>query len=701
VRQPRGVHGPIAVERDAWGTPTVVVRDDLEAAFATGWLHAHDRLVQIILATVIGQGRLLEVVGERPFARRADRATRQLRLDHGLDEAVAAMPAGLRAFMDAYCAGFDQGAAARGRPWLLRALGLPVPAWTPRLVLLVQRVLSWFGLTSTSQLAKCLLGELVVEGVTDRALLALLGDEARHVQRDLLAGLRWPGEDALTGVGGLGGSNAFAIAGGRTVSGKAIVLAEFHLEVGRLPPPLYPIDIRYPDGTALLGMTAPGTPHILAGRNRHVAWSYTFGHADCFDLTVESCVAGGVAVGDQIEAWTRRIEPVRPRGGKAESWVMYDLPGHRTILGVPSPGGPALALRWRGLEDALADHLVLWRSRTARSVRELVAEHRSTRTLSTAAVFGDSDGNIAWMHNTVVAADRQGPGPRRRGPVDPHLPESARPVRVNPPEGFVSSANEATPGWTAFAEPHYRKQRLDQRLSEPGVWDLARAWQVTNDEHDLCAERLLPVWARVVPEHAGIARLAAWSQSQTDTDEGRERRHQFHVLHVEACRALLLRLLGRARTDALIDGLGLLTSFQESLDDVLALDRAGVIDAVALADVLREAWANTEAAHPGPTVDRAAFRNPVLDVDLASLFGVHSRPVRFPGGPTSLFQSRRVSTLGEELLGGPAFHLLMDLGQTGGRYNVAGGASEQRFGPGYGKGLDDWAAGRWKPIGPS
>ncbi len=47
----------------------------------------------------------------------------------------------------------------------------------------------------------------------------------------------------------------------------------------------------------------------------------------------------------------------------------------------------------------------------------------------------------------------------------------------------------------------------------------------------------------------------------------------------------------------------------------------------------------------------------------------------------------------------PAFHLLFDMSQRGASYNVPGGASESRFGVGYGKGVDEWLTGKWFAIG--
>jgi hypothetical protein len=48
---------------------------------------------------------------------------------------------------------------------------------------------------------------------------------------------------------------------------------------------------------------------------------------------------------------------------------------------------------------------------------------------------------------------------------------------------------------------------------------------------------------------------------------------------------------------------------------------------------------------------------------------------------------------------GPAFHYVTDMGDRGGWYHVPGGASENRFGPGYGKGVDLWSEGKFIALG--
>jgi acyl-homoserine lactone acylase PvdQ len=136
----------------------------------------------------------------------------------------------------------------------------------------------------------------------------------------------------------------------------------------------------------------------------------------------------------------------------------------------------------------------------------------------------------------------------------------------------------------------------------------------------------------------------------------------------------------------------------------ISLGRPDLSDAPRLQSILARAWPEArrrvrEGRWPLPL--RRGFVNTLLGGRLPRALGWDGPPLDLPGGPTSLFQTRTVEVEGETFLGGPAFHLLFDLGEPGGWFNICGGASESRFGPGYGEGVDDWVAGRFAPLGPA
>lgn len=705
-----GRYGEIHFERDGWGKPTIYVETEDQAVWAKGYFHSTDRLMQVHLAAMLAEGRAMELLGDQPFTRLVDRSVRLLNFRGGLTQAIRGMTPELRHCLEVYCEGFQAGMDARGYPAVLRAAGLHPRRWSLYETLLTLRMLAWFGLTSTTQLAKAVIGEMISRGVDAEGLKAALGPGAEGLDIELLKDVPWPSVQALLGNPTQRGSNAFGLSGERTASGSPMVLAEFHLEVGGLPPLLYPLEIRYSDGRFVYGMTAPGVPHIYAGRNADVAWTYTFGHADNVDLTVETVEGERVRVGKGHEPLERRMETVLIRESgvrgllgkrKIEQWTYWDLPAGASLLCEELADGKVPAMRWWGLEDPLTDHVALLNTLKARSVSDLIEAHRGLRVMSAGAIFADVEGEIAWMQTGVVPENRSGWGPRVRGEGDRELPEDKRPLKQNPKDGVLVACNQAHRGWTAFPEPPWRFKRLRERLLERSDWSLETAWSVTYERYDPMAAALMPLWGELLPDTQELRSLVNWSKAQNvvSDEEWIQWSERFHGLHELVSRKVLTKWLGESNTAFIFDSYGLPLAFQAELDEVLALRRPERLDAEDLSLLLREVW-EASAETRGACVGVARFTHPVTQGALSPAFGLSSPPVQWPGSPTSLFQTRVVRFLGQELKGGPMFHLLMDLSDPCARYNVAGGVSERPGGPGYGKGIEAWRAGRWLPMGP-
>src|SRR5450830_1852823 len=60
-----GIAGPIRIETDTLGVPTIRAASPADATFGLGYVHARDRLWQMEFQRRIGSGRLSEILGER------------------------------------------------------------------------------------------------------------------------------------------------------------------------------------------------------------------------------------------------------------------------------------------------------------------------------------------------------------------------------------------------------------------------------------------------------------------------------------------------------------------------------------------------------------------------------------------------------------------------------------------------------------
>lgn len=714
-----GPSGPLRYQRDQWGYPQVWVKDIDEGAYARGYLHATDRLVQIYLALMAGQGRMMELLGDVPVARMLDRAIRALDFTSDLDLQAEKLDPQTRSLLEAYCAGFNAGQEGRTFPIVLRALGVSPVIYRPAHVVLMYRFVSYFGLTSMHHLLEGVIAEIVSEGISEEGLSLLLGDTAKGTDLDALSQMSFPESYAfLKPPPQAGGSNAFAVDAKHSATGGALLMGEFHMEVGRFPPILYAVHTHYADQSYYSGLGIPGLAWLSAGRTPDIGWTYTFGHADNIDIMVETCKEGSYLAGDEWHALQRRVEVFFIKDKEPEQWVFYEN-DYGTVLGDALKEGTYPCVRWSGLRTHSATDInAVRKAIEAKEASVFLALHRDIRVLSLATVVADKAGNIGYTSTGQV--DQRPKGWQGTTPRPAHdlssrtpapLPESSRPYQYNPPSGYIVSANEATPGadgaqWVCLPEPPYRFERITELLNQHQAPDLNALVDISYDEVDICARKLLAVWQPLLPQGAEARSLVQWSQFQTNpsTPEGRQQMALFYALHYELMAHLLRPHLGQERTDRLLHELGLGIYFQHFIDPVLALEKPEVLDEAGLRALLQTTWplaleraSSKEWALP----PRAPFKNVLTQGQLPTWTGFSSPPIDLPGSPVAPFQSRVVKLQGETMVAGPVFHICFDMSKPGSWYNIAGGASESRFGPGYGKGLDAWREGTFAPLGPA
>ena len=109
-----GLAAPVEVVRDRNGIPHVLARNEEDALFALGHVHAQDRLWQMEMNRRIGAGRLAEVLG--PPALGTDRLLRVLGLHHRAKATLAHLEPGARRRIAAYVNGVNSWLETREGP---------------------------------------------------------------------------------------------------------------------------------------------------------------------------------------------------------------------------------------------------------------------------------------------------------------------------------------------------------------------------------------------------------------------------------------------------------------------------------------------------------------------------------------------------------------------------------------------------------
>lgn len=562
-----GLSAPVEVTLDGHGIPRIAARTEEDAWAALGFLHARDRLFQMELMRRGASGRLAEVSGSA--ALRLDRYMRMLGLVPRAEADLAALPAGVRAALDAYARGVNAWIARRGRfaaaEFVL--LGAPEP-WRPVDSLLWGKVMGlWLSGNWRTELDRARLAALLpperledlwpldtTAGRPDapglRAAAAPAAAEPRALAAPALPGLdrlaaalpRFPEDAPLPSMA----SNSWAVAGARSASGAPLLATDPHLGYGA-PILWYLAHIELPGGRVLAGATAPGVPGIVIGRNERLAWGFTTTHSDTQDVFVEHLAGPDTyQTPDGPEPFAVREEVIRVRWGAPVTLRVRETRHGPVISDLDRPGGlpdgTVLAVAMASLQPgdtAAAGLLALNRAGSVAEAREAA---RLITSPSQNLVLADAAGNIALLLTGRTPIRRSGDGsvpvPGWDGSADwtGFLPFEALPHVERPASGVIANANNRVvpPDHAAFLgrdwHGDWRFRRIGELLAASPRADAAGFAAMQADRRSLFAADVLPAFraAPRPPGAAGAAQdlLAAW---QGEMDGARPQPLIFHA----------------------------------------------------------------------------------------------------------------------------------------------------------------------------
>ena len=528
-----GLTGQVRVKRDRHGVPHIYAGSNADLFRGLGYVHAQDRLWQMELNRRTGHGQLAEIFG--PVALSSDRFIRTLGFGRIVRREVELLDPETRMIAEAYVSGINSFIEAN-------ASRLPLEfnllRFSPRLWELAD-VLVWAKLMAlnlcgnfTSELLNAQL--LAAVGPERFAQLAVSYPESGPIT--VPAGISYPpniGAGALRAAseaapflsaglapGSTQGSNAWVVGPSRSASGLPLLANDPHLGL-TLPLVWYEVHLEGGD-FAVAGATFPGLPAVVIGHNARIAWGVTNSMTDVQDLYIErlhptdplryewqgewrelSLVKEEIMVKDQA---VPHIEEVR---------ISHHGPIIDTIgaaEGSPLRGAgstAALALRWTALDPApetLRAGLALDRARNWDEFRAALADWRAP---AQNFVYADVDGHFGYAlsgaHPIRASGDGRLPVPGWDGSHEweGFIPDAALPAALDPPDGFVATANNRIvgAGYRYAAQLHgeylnpYRVARIRELIVGSAGHSIASFGRIQSDVRSLPGLKLARLMA--------------------------------------------------------------------------------------------------------------------------------------------------------------------------------------------------------------
>ena len=230
------------------------------------------------------------------FAKTAKEATEQLSDKH-------------RQWLQSYTDGVNQYMESNSLPFEFGLVGFSPPKWTIADSMISALVMVTIGLSDTQLGAQKMIIEAILsDKVSISNLQAIFAPHLDHLDSakvellkrvevrptTLPADIKFGGLIPTTGQAG---SNAWVVSGKKSASGRPIQSNDPHLELARLPSIWHQIMLTFPSPESgkkqsIFGIAMPGLPIITMGRNRDLAFGFTYGFADQFDYFIDQ-VKGG------------------------------------------------------------------------------------------------------------------------------------------------------------------------------------------------------------------------------------------------------------------------------------------------------------------------------------------------------------------------------------------------------------------------
>ncbi|MGE0264163.1 MAG: penicillin acylase family protein [Candidatus Obscuribacterales bacterium] len=419
----------VEVIKDDRGVPFIKAGSEADLYRAQGYWTASGRLFQMDMLRRIARGELSEVFGSPCLPQ--DKLMRQIGFARVADEEYKLLSPAVKKSLEAYCAGvndFIDGKDAK-KPLECWFFFYTPSKWRPQDTLAVMKYIqylaheSWslddlrqrvIDKTSTEIASQLFEQPLYKEGGTTGGGSKPAGEpppqngengskKASPSPSAILPGtgagagfpplLKVLGRSLVSHPGF--GSNGWAISGSLTDSGGSILALDRHSQFGE-PNLFQALSLSCPQ-LNVAGVTVPGVPGIMFGRNQSIAWGGVELKIDCQDLFVEQFSPQFHSKYRTPDGWavsTEIFEDIVCRG-----WFGNEIPRHKVVVTRHGPvllqsGDNAVVLAWSGLDISkpqLETYFKLNRAGNWQEFRDALKDYKGGAQVF---FFADKDGKV-------------------------------------------------------------------------------------------------------------------------------------------------------------------------------------------------------------------------------------------------------------------------------------------------------------------
>lgn len=699
-----------------------------DIAFGLGLSHARDRTIQMELARLAGQGRLSEKLKSDAETQGIDIFMREIGMSYESKKEVSQINNSVLSYLEAYCAGVNFVWENEKLPWEFKLTRHKPEPWKPEHTILTVKLMSYIGLAQTQEDIERLIIQAIVDGCDINKLKNLFHpylDELNVSRIEKIKSIKYLRQKlpievkTLSYLPKLLASNNWVIAPGKAKKRQPLMCSDPHLEVNRLPGVWYEVSASMKDNE-LVGITMPGVPGMIMGRNRDISFSFTYGFMDMVDFFIEEIRDGKSMSEDGPRELNKRVETIKRKGKPSLHYPIYET--QSGILELPTiskiEDGLYLSRAWTNHRGGMGETIEsLMAAQTAKDVDEFT-NCISNVAISANWLVADKLGQIAYQQS--------GRAPRRKGhglvPLEAWKKENLWNGKIpshelehfkNPTEGYLSSANNDIKNTKCKSQlinlpmGPYRNDRIKDVLSGLNEIDIDQMKILQNDLYSLQAEQFLEIFDGEFPETPLGQTLKSWDC-------------QYSLESIEATlfEAFYKNLLfetfgdnffGENSIRFLMSETSTITDYYHLFDRILltqdpdtlelwfgGLQKRKELFQKCLSMTLSKS--NSYQLLPWGQVNTITMKNIFFQGKIPDFLGFDQGPVGLPGGRATIVQGAVYKAHGRDSSFAPSWRMISDLSEDHIHTVLAGGISDRRFSSDYKLEISNWLSGRYKIL---
>ncbi len=520
VEYVQSLSGSVKIYRDNYGVPHIEAQTEEDAFFAVGYVHAQDRLWQMELHRRAGLGKLSEIIGidALPF----DKMYRTLGFKQLSERMYFALDEKTRSALQAYCNGINEFIQIHkgAYPIEFDILQFEPEPWTVENTLLISRLMAW-------ELNYARWVDMTCAAIVDRVGEQMAIEAFPYWQPDapliitdikksksvvsVIERFTKAEELYYSSVGTIAmvsGSNAWVVGGNKSITGKPILSNDPHLLL-MFPARWYEVHLKAPT-IDVAGMTIPGVPFVVVGRNTAIAWGVTNAMLDDADFYIEEVdsipspkMYRGTTEWKKIDI---KEDTIYVRNDKSVVFNIYSTE-RGPIINAVEPGaelmGNLVSVRWTGFETS--DEVgAFYKINKSTNWNEFLTALKTFGVPAQNFIYADTNGTIGYvMAGKIPIRNYNGVTLPLEGWNLNHawkgfVPFEQNPKMLNPEEGFIITANnkivsDEYPYYlSSHWEPPWRARRLWSLISRESLLSPEQMERIQSDVHSLQSEDIIP-----------------------------------------------------------------------------------------------------------------------------------------------------------------------------------------------------------------